>query len=384
MNARRVTAVAVREMRELFRDRLFFTLAFLVPSLLMIIFNYGLSMDVQDIPFVIVDYDRTQASRELGRRFADSRYFELLEVLDHTRGLDKLLMDNKARAALVIPEHFQERILSGRTATFQTLVDGTFPFRAKTTAGYALGISQAWSEELTAEHLASETGMSVDRSLESLRPVTVEERYLFNQSLESDRSMAPKLIMLVLMVTSPLLTALGVVREKETGAILNIYASTVTRGEYLAGKLAPYVVLSWCNAMVLWGIAMMVFGAPFKGSALLFAGACLVYVVCTTGIGLVVSVIVRTQLAATLVTFVVTVIPAVMYSGIFVPIASLEPSARLMAKLLPAMYFTKVTVGSFLKAQGATMLWDDVLLLGVYAATLMAVGFLLFTKRPRA
>ena len=137
-------------------------------------------------------------------------------------------------------------------------------------------------------------------------------RYLYNRSLESDWSQAPKFLMLVLMVTSPLLTALGVVREKETGAIYNIYASTVTRGEYLVGTLLPYMIIAWLNSLVLWAIACGVFGAPFKGNALLFVVASLIYVICTTGIGLTVSVVVSTQVAATLVTFIVTVIPAVM------------------------------------------------------------------------
>lgn len=195
--------------------------------------------------------------------------------------------------------------------------------------------------------------------------------------------MAPKLIMVILMITPPFLTVLGVVREKESGSIFNIYASTVSKAEFLVGKLIPYVVISMFNALMLFALARYLFGAPFKGDFIFFALGTMMYVVCTTGIGLVISVLVRTQTAAMVIVAIVTVVPAALYSGAIIPIESLSPAASALAHLLPAMYYAKIATGSFLKGVGATVLWPNVLVLAAYAAALMGAGYLLFTKRPR-
>jgi len=193
--------------------------------------------------------------------------------------------------------------------------------------------------------------------------------------------LAPKLIMLITMMTAPYLTALVVVREKETGSIYNIYTSTVTRAEYLIGKMLPQVAIASLNAFVLTILAMKLFGAPFKGDPLFYAISTLVYVLCTTGIGLVVSVFVKTQVAAQIVTPIVTMIPAVLYSGVMTPIESLTSSAQVVAHSLPAMYYANIVIGSFLKGVGSRALGGDLAVLTVYALTLQFVGFLLFHKR---
>lgn len=172
------------------------------------------------------------------------------------------------------------------------------------------------------------------------------------------------------------------VREKENGSIFNIYASNVSRGEFLVGKLAPYVAISSVNILLLWLLAVLLYQVPFKGSLLFFLPATLVYVLCTTGIGLLVSVLVRTQVAAMIVTMVVTMIPAVLYSGLIIPIVSLGSGARLVAQLMPAMYYTDIVVGCFLKGVGFMSLWRPLAVLAGYACLLFAIGYRLFSKRP--
>jgi ABC-2 type transport system permease protein/ribosome-dependent ATPase len=199
--------------------------------------------------------------------------------------------------------------------------------------------------------------------------------------------MASVLMMFVLMVTPPFLTALGVVREKENGSIYNIYASTVTRSEFLIGKLGklvPYVGISTINILILWLMATMLFGTPFKGDPLFFFIASVIYVICTTGIGLLVSLIVRTQVAAMMLAVVVTIVPSVLYSGLLVPIASMDPQAQFEAHLFPAMYYTDIALGSFLKGIGLEQLWGKVLALAIYAVVLWMLSYLLFHKRPRS
>jgi ABC-2 type transport system permease protein/ribosome-dependent ATPase len=381
MNLRRIHAVASRERREVVRDRLFFAMAFIIPPVLILTFGYGLSLDVENTPFTAVDFDRTPLSRDYLHGFIASRQFSFKGYLESERDVYELLATGKVRAVIIIPEHFQERLLAGRPISVQTLIDGTFPFRAQTTKGYVVGVNAAFSSNILSEHVARTYGMDRDAARGMLEPIQAEVRCLYNPSLKSDWSLAPRLMMMVLMICPPLLTAMGVVREKETGAIYNIYSSTITRGEYLLGKLAPYIGVSILNVGVLWLITVWVFGAPFKGGAFFFLVASILYVLCTTGMGLVVSVLVRTQVAAILITFIITVVPSVFYSGIFVPVPSLSKGARVVAHLLPAMYYTDIVAGCFLKGIGFEMLWQEVLVLAGYAAALSAIGYSMFHKR---
>jgi len=185
------------------------------------------------------------------------------------------------------------------------------------------------------------------------------------------------------MISPPFLTALGIVREKESGSIYNIYSSTLSRGEFLIGKLAPYVGISILNALILWFLATWLYAVPFKGPLLFFFLATVMYVICTTGIGLVVSVLVSTQTAAMIATAIFTIVPAVLYSGILVPISSLTQAAQVIAHALPAMYYTNIALGCFLKGVGFAALWFELLILAVYADVLFTIGYLMFNKRPK-
>jgi ABC-2 type transport system permease protein/ribosome-dependent ATPase len=197
-------------------------------------------------------------------------------------------------------------------------------------------------------------------------------------------SIAPKLLMVIMMISPPFLTALGIVREKESGSIFNIYSSTASRGEFLAGKLLPYVAISTLNILVLWVLAIFMFGTPFKGDPLFFLLSAVLYVTCTTGIGLLVSVAVKTQVAAMIGTTILTVVPAVLYSGVLIPVSSLSSVARVIAHLLPGMYFADIAMGSFLKGLGLATYWPQVLALALYACILFTAGYLLFHKRVDA
>lgn len=384
MNFSRIVAVASKEWREIVRDRLFFMLAFVVPAVLALLFGYGLSLDVENIPMAIVDHDRTPLSREYAHRFIDSRYFRFEGYADDERQLDRAITAGELRAVIVIPPKFQQDLLASRAVQVQTLIDGTFPFRALTTKSYVTAISSAMTLQVLADTLARAGGITTAQARATLQPVGLQVRYLYNQSVASIWSLAPKLIMVIMMISPPFLTALGVVREKESGSIFNIYASTVRRSEFLIGKIAPYVGISWFNVGVLWLIATGVFGAPFKGDFAFFMLASLLYVICTTGIGLLVSVAVRTQVAAMMGTAILTVVPAVLYSGMLIPIPSLSAAAKLIAYLLPGMYYTDIVLGAFLKDVSWRGLWPNMLVLLLYSAVLFGLGYALFRKRVKA
>ena len=384
MNLQRIATIAWKEWRETIRDRMFVLLAFLLPISWMLVFGYGLVQDVEHIPFGVVDRDHSSTSRDYLYRFVESRYFDFQGYLPSEKAADALLQSAKIRVVIVVPEQFEERLVEGRSVGIQTLIDGTFPLRTDIVKGYVIAINSAFSAERVYKEIARRTGISLEQAQTKVHPIKTEVRYLYNEEVRSTWSMVPALVMFTLMVASPLLTALGIVREKETGSIYNIYSSTVTRFEFLAGKLLPYVVISSANAVILWVIATQWFEVPFKGNLPFFLIASLIFVLSSTGIGLIVSLLVRTQIAALVITMVVSMLPTILYSGLIVPVSSLSPGSQIQAHFFPGMYYTNIVRGTFLKGIGPEVLWIDVLALALYAFILRSLGYRLFTKRPRS
>jgi ABC-2 type transport system permease protein len=382
MNLQRIAAVAWKEWRETIRDRMFVLLAFLLPISWMLVFGYGLVQDVEHIPFGVVDRDHSAMSRDYLYRFFESRYFSFHGYIQSEQEADALLQTGKIKVAIIVPEKFEERLLRGQSIGIQTLIDGTFPLRTDIVKGYVIAINSAFSGERLVEYLSRRKGISIERAERETHPVKAEVRYLYNEEVRSTWSTVPALVMFTLMVSSPLLTALGIVREKETGSIYNIYSSTVTKFEFLAGKLLPYVVISSVNAVVLWLMATQWFGVPFKGNFLFFFVSSVVFVLSSTGIGLLISLLVSTQIAALVITMVVSMLPTILFSGLIVPVSSLSRGAQIQAHFFPGMYYTNIVRGAFLKGVGLEVLWIDVLALAAYAFILRGLGYRLFTKRP--
>ncbi|HOY03635.1 MAG TPA: ABC transporter permease, partial [Zoogloea sp.] len=194
MKLQRIIALAWKEWREIVRDRLFFSLAFIVPTMLMLLFGFGLTLDVENLPFAVVDHDRSAASRDYTYRFISSRYFDFKGQASDERQLDTLLADNRIRLALVIPPRFGERLARGEAAPVQVLIDGTFPMRAQTTQGYVAAINSAVSLDNMARALSAGRGVPLVEAQARVQPVKLEVRYLYNQSVKSIWSLAPKLI----------------------------------------------------------------------------------------------------------------------------------------------------------------------------------------------
>ena len=386
MNAARVVALARKEWREIVRDRIFLSLAFLLPVLLMFVFGYGISMDVENVPLVVVDHDRTPSSRAYADRFAHGEHFDFRGLAETERQGEALLSQASVEVMLVIGPHFERDLLSGREVDVQSFIDGSFPAtrvpRALET--YVEAIDAAATAEIQSAWLARRAGVGLDEATAVLHPIKLDVRYLYNSELRSIWSVAPTLMMFVLVFVMPMLMALGVVREKETGAIYNVYASTVTRGEFLAGKLAPTVAIGAVNATLLWLIAVFYFGAPFKGSLACFAVGTLLYLICTTSLGLLLSLLVSTQQTALMITSISATIIGFQYSGFFNPVQSLTGSSWVLAHAFPPMYYLDVVEGAFLKGMGFGGLWKDELILAAFGVGYIAVSYALFRKRSRA
>ncbi len=381
MNLRRVMVVAGKECREIARDRVFLALAFALPVMWILVFGYTMTFDVQNVPFVVLDFDHSARSRDFAWRFIGSRYFDFRGYLTNEHQADQLLAAAKVRLVITIPEHFAQDIAAGRNTQVATMLDGTFPNRAQTIQAYAESICQDYNVAVRAQRIAGELGVPYERALVLMQPVRLEIRYLYNQALRSIWSVAPSLVMFTLMFVPSLLTALVIVREKENGSIYNIYCSTVTRGEFLLGKMIPSVTISFIDALVLTAIAVWYFGAPFKSGLGFYLLGTLLYGLCTASIGLLVSTIVRSQNAALMIASIVGIVPAVQFSGMINPVPSLEGAAWVQAHLFPAMYFENIVLGSYLKGVSGADLWMNACVLGGYAALLIALSYGVFRKR---
>jgi ABC-2 type transport system permease protein len=386
MSWERVLALAHKEWQEVMRDPVYLALAFVMPTLLMLVFGYGISQDVRKIPLRVVDHDRTAASRAYVDRFAHSEYFDFRGYAADARTAFALFSEQSARVLVVVPEDFAARLGSGRRVAVQTFIDGSFTTTRppRTVEGYIDALHAAATAELQAGYLMRRLGVGATQALALLRPIELETRYLYNPELISIWSVAPSLIMFVLIFVGPMLMSLSVVREKECGSILNIYASTVRRSEFLAGKLLPNVVISLVNAVVLWLIAVVHFGAPFKGSLGCFALGTVLYVLCVSGLGLVVSLLVQSQQAALIIVGVTASILGMQYSGMFTPVASLAGFPWLFAHSFPPMYYLEVVTGTFLVGMGFRGLWTSLLPLVGFAALYLATALWLFRKRTSA
>lgn len=385
MRLGRTLAIARKEWREIARDRKFAALAFLLPVLMMFVFGYGLNQETEQVPLSILDQDRSRQSRAYADPFLRQRTFRFVGYAETQAELERALMAGTARVGLVIPAGFGRDVGSGRVARVQTLIDGADPATVvtRTLESYVRATNTVASAELQVAHLAQRLAIPPEQAVALLHPLKIELRHRYNPDLINQWFSAPALVMFILIFAAPLLMALGVVREKETGAIYNIYCSTVGRVEFLTGKLLPNVAISLLNTLILWGLAVGYFGAPFKGSAAFFVLGSLLYVVCVSELGLVLSLLVRSQVAAMIISSMLAVVIGTQYSGMSTPVASMTGITLWLARAMPPMYYLELVHGTFLKGLGAAQLWPEVLVLAAYAVGLFLLSLALFKKRVK-
>jgi len=365
----RVAAIIGKEFLEIKRSKLYIALSVVVPGTLMMIFGYGMSLDVKDIAIAIWDLNRTPESREYISSFLNSGYFRLGFYAKGEKEMEKALRQGKIRGALIIPSDFSSKLGAGRSAEVQLLIDGSFPNQASTVKSYMEAINAQFNEDLI-KYLAPE-----------LTPIRVESRVWFNPELVSKNFIVPGIIVTILLFYPALLATLAVVREKEQGSILNILSSPIRPWEYIVGKTIPYLVISLFVFFFIFLLAFWVFRIPFRGSFPLLLVSSIFYLVGTVGIGLVISILLRSQVGAMLMTSIATIIPAFLYSGFFVPISSMGKVAQVESFFFPSRYYMKIVRDTFLKGSGWDRLWPDILALALYAFTLLALSIRLFKKK---
>ena len=366
----RLLSYAHRESLELQRDRIRLTLALVGSALLMIIMGYGISMDVQDLRFAVLDRDQTALSRDYVLNLSGSPYFLEEPPLQGEADLDRRMRSGELSLAVEIPPNFAADLQRGRPTTIGVWIDGAMPQRAETVAGYVQGLHASYLMEQLTLH-----GITVPT------PASVEVRYRYNPDVKSLYAMVPAVIPILLMFIPAMLTALGVVREKELGSIINLYVTPVTKLEFLLGKQLPYIGTALLSFLLMTAMAIWGFGVPLKGSFLtLFIGA-LLYVTASTGFGLLMSTFTGSQIAAIFGTALATMLPAIQFSGLINPVSSLEGMGALMGQIYPTGPFLTISRGTYSKALGLTDLWTYFIPLLVIIPVLTLASVLLLKKQ---
>jgi len=369
---RRMLAYSWRESLELRRDPIRGALAMIGSVLLMIVLGYGITMDVDNLSFAVLDGDDTTVSRDYVLQLSGSRYFaERAPIVDHA-DLDRRMRNGELTLALEIPPGFGRNIARGRMVQIGAWIDGAMPQRAETVRGYVQGVHAAWLAGKARE-------LYGDAALAGSFQVAI--RYRYNPDIRSLVAIVPAVIPLLLLMIPAMLAVLSVVREKELGSIINFYVTPVTRLEFLIGKQIPYVALAMLNFLMLVALAILFFRAPFTGSFLTFAAAAGLYVIVTTAMGLVISTFMKSQIAALFATALLTLIPATQFSGLTDPVSSLRGAGALIGEVYPATYFITISRGTFSKALEFVDLGWAFLPLLAAIPVLLGLGAILLKKQ---
>jgi len=365
LNPRRMFSYSIREALELRRDPIRLTLALIGSVILMFVMGYGISMDVEDLSFAVLDRDDTTTSRDYTLNLAGSRYFVQRDPIADYADLDRRMRAGELSLAIEIPPGFARDIRRGRPVQIGAWIDGAMPMRAETVRGYMQGMHAQW--------LMAQAGAP--------SAVNIETRFRYNPDVRSLPAMVPAVIPLLLLLIPAMLASLSVVREKELGSIVNLYVTPVTKLEFLLGKQLPYVALGMLNFLLLTLLAVTLFDVPLTGSFLALAAGALLFVIAATAMGLLSSCFMRSQIAAIFGTAIITLLPATQYSGMIDPVSSLEGAGALIGNIYPMTHFLTISRGTFSKALHLTDLYHPFLALLVTGPILIALSVAFLKKQ---
>ena len=368
----RAWTFARREAIELLRDPIRLTFALLGPLLLMSAFGYGVTFDIENLGYGVLDRDQSYESRILLEQFSHSRYFAEQTPVASEFEIDKRLRSGELRFVIDIPPGFGRDLLKDRIPQVSFWLEGGNTFPAETARAYIEGAMLTYA----ADRYHRAQGLHPQ-----LAPINVEPRFRYNQDFRSVFAMIPGTLMLLLVVFPAMLTAVGIVREKEMGSITNVYASPATIGEYLVGKQLPYVAIGFASFISLLALSVVLFGVYPKGSLVTLSVAALVYVFAATAFGLLVSSFVSTQVAAIYATAIATAMTAAHYSGFLFPASSLEGMGRVMGLGFPALWFQTINLGVFAKGLSATSFVPEMIILVGFGVLFLVLARILVRKQ---
>lgn len=370
----RLLSYTRREALELRRDPIRGLIALFGTVLLMFIMGYGISMDIEDLRFAVLDRDQSTLSRSYVLDLGGSRYFSEQPPISSYDELDRRMRSGELSLALEIPPNFARDLARGDNVRIGAWIDGAMPSRAENIRGYVQAMHQGWLFEQARHHVTGHVPAN---------PIMIETRFRYNPDVKSLPAMVPAVIPLLLMMIMAMLSALSIVREKELGSILNLYVTPVTKLEFLLGKQLPYIVIGMANFFLLCVLAVFVFGVPHKGNFLLLTVAALFFITAATGLGLLISTFTRSQIAAMFATSLATMVSSTRFSGMTDPVSSLEGGARLIGEIFPTTYFLTISRGTFSKALGFTELGTLLWPLAFAIPVILGLAVVLLRKQER-
>ena len=370
----RLWAYARRETVELLRDPIRLAFAVVGPIVLMLAFGYGISFDIENLQTASFDQDETPQSRQLLEGFEGSRYFSMQPPITSSEEAERRLRSGNTQIVVEVPPGFGRDLLNNRTPEVDATVDGAMTFRGETAKNYVGGVVSKQGEEL-------QRSLRRPGSPNAWTSNDIQTRFRYNQAFLSVNAMVPSVFMLVLCLIPAIMSAIAVVREKETGSIANFRSTPITRFEFLIGKQLPYIAVSMVSFFVLLVMAVFLFHVPLKGPFLMLLVGTILYVFATTGFGQLISSFVSTQVAAVFATAILSIVPAVNFSGIFAPVSSLSGGARVIGLSFPSAWYQPITVGVFAKALGVAALWPSAAALLLIGLAFLALSLLLLRKQ---
>ena len=373
-NFARAFSYTLREALELRRDPVRLVMALFGSLILMLIMGYGITMDVNDLSYAVLDRDQTSLSQNYALNLSGSRYFLEHPPITDYADLDRRMRSGELSLAIEIPSGFARDVQRGTPVQIGAWIDGAMPQRAETVQGYVQGMHQGWLIDIAKTRFGQDIAAGA---------ASIETRFRYNPDVKSLPAMVPAVIPLLLMMIPAMLTALSVVREKELGSIINLYVTPVTRSEFLIGKQIPYIVLAMLNFLLMTLLAVTLFGVPVKGSFMTILLGTLIYVGFSTGFGLFASTFTRSQIAAMFFAMIGSMLPAIQFSGMINPVSTLEGAGRLVGEIYPATYYITISRGVFNKALGFADLQMTFVPMLVAAVVILCLSIALLKKQEK-
>jgi ABC-2 type transport system permease protein len=375
MNLRRLWAIARKEALHIRRDPRSLGLAIGIPMLMILLFGYALTLDVDHVPLVAWDQSHTPASRDYLAQFTASRYFDFRGAVANYAELERAIDTRSAYIALVIPPDFAENLDAGRAAAVQAIIDGSDSNTAAIVLGYTQGITLAFNQRIALEQVQRTVGAAPAPALD-LRP-----RVWFNADLESKNFIIPGLIAVIMGLIAALLTSLTIAREWERGTMEQLISTPVKPAELILGKLLPYFVVGMVDVIIAIVMAVFLFHVPLRGSVSLLLLMAALFIVGTLSQGILISTLARGQLLASQLAMVSTFLPAFLLSGFMFAISNMPVPVQIITYIVPARYFVALVKGIYLRGVGLETLWADALFLVAFAAIVAGLAIAKFKKR---
>lgn len=375
MKLQRVAAVARKEFIHILRDPRSLGMGIAIPMLLLFLFGYALTLDVDRVPLMVWDQSGTTESRDLISRFSGSRYFTLTGHAVTYREIERAIDRRDVLMALVIPPDFARKLRTGAAAPIQAILDGSDSNTATIALGYAEAVTQSWSQRITVEQSKRLS------PLPTVGRVDVRPRVWFNTDMASRNYIFPGLIAVIMMVISALLTSLTVAREWETGTMEQLISTPLRGPELIAGKLIPYFAIGILDFILSVLVGEFIFDIPLRGSLGLLFAMSLIFLLCALAFGLLISIITKNQRLASQIAMVTTMLPAFLLSGFIFPLDTMPAPIQAISRIVTATYFVTILRGIYLKGVGLEILGKEAVFLAIFGLAVVVISVKKFRKK---